>query len=47
LSKYLKCRGEYYTELNGMPTSVSLFVWLPEERAKPPPALNGTIARLH
>jgi hypothetical protein len=29
-----KCRGEYYTELNGMPTSVSLFVWLPEERAK-------------
>jgi hypothetical protein len=34
LSKWLKCRGEYYTELNGMPTSVSLFVWLPEERAK-------------
>ena len=23
-----------HTELNGMPTGVSLFVWLPEERAK-------------
>ncbi|MGB8389759.1 hypothetical protein [Mycobacterium sp.] len=34
LSKYLKCRDKYYTELNGMPTGVSLFVWLPEERAK-------------
>ena len=34
LSKYLKCRGEYYTELNSMPTSVSLLVWLPGERAK-------------
>ena len=34
LSKWLKCRGEYYTELNDMPTSVSLFVRLPEERAK-------------
>jgi hypothetical protein len=34
LSKQLKCRGEYHTELNGMPTSVSLFVWLPEEWAK-------------
>jgi hypothetical protein len=34
LSKSLNCRGEYYTELNGMPTSASLFVWLPEERAK-------------
>ena len=30
----LKCCDEYYTELNGMPTGVSLFVWLPEERAK-------------
>jgi hypothetical protein len=28
------CSGKYYTELNGMPTDVSLFVWLPEERAK-------------
>jgi hypothetical protein len=34
LSKWLKCRDEYYTELNGMPTGVSLFVLLPEERAK-------------
>ena len=25
---------EYYAELNGMSTSVSLFVWLPGERAK-------------
>jgi len=34
LSKYLKCRDEYYAELTGIPTGVSLFVWLPEERAK-------------
>ena len=34
VSKQLKCRDEYYTELNGMPTGVSLFVWLPEERAR-------------
>ncbi|WP_181428510.1 hypothetical protein [Mycolicibacterium moriokaense] len=34
LSKQLKCRGQDDTELNGMPTSVSLVVWLPEERAK-------------
>ena len=34
LSKWLKCRGEYYTQLNGMPTGVSLFGWLPQERAK-------------
>ena len=27
-------RRVLHTELNGMPTSVSLFVWLPEERAK-------------
>ena len=32
MSKGLKCRGEYYTELNGMPTGVSLFARLPEER---------------
>jgi hypothetical protein len=31
---YGKDCGEYSTELNGMPTSVSLFVWPPEERAK-------------
>ena len=30
----LKCRDEYYTELNGMPTGVLLFVWLPGERAR-------------
>ena len=27
-------RCESWTELNGMPTGVSLFVWLPENRAK-------------
>ena len=34
MSKLLKCRDEYYTELNGVPTGVSLFLWLPEERAR-------------
>ena len=30
----VKCRYEWYAEMSATPTSASLFVWLPETRAK-------------